>query len=227
MCPYSYFWWCRYFWSPWVSFMMTDESLVRVSKVISKINVSWTHSLLFQFFPFFVPQKMAILSKTHKPDKWATNISKTLLYQSWNFVGCKSFLKIKLSWHSCSVWNNFYDSVDSGNFSVRGYLPLTQKDFVTHIHSLAYYVKGELPFAQDLGLENREFLFIFRLTSLHLVSYFFPLFHGLGILHSMSYFFFLYQWSSSLCTVFDAVSSKIDEFLSIIASVERICLWRL
>ena len=107
---------------------------------------------------------------------------------------------------------------------MRDYLPLTRKNFVIHMHSLAYYVKGGLPFAQDLGLEKREFLFIFRLTSPHLVSYFFSLYHGLALLHLVSYFFFLYQCSSSLCTVFNAVSSKIDDFLSIIASVECICL---
>ena len=29
------------------------------------------------------------------------------------------------------------ESVDSRNFSVRSYLPLIQKDFITHIHGLA------------------------------------------------------------------------------------------
>ena len=39
---------------------------------------------------------------------------------------------------------------------------------------------------------------------------------GLALLHSVSYFFFLHQSpSSSLCTVFDSISSKIDEVLSI------------
>ena len=38
----------------------------------------------------------------------------------------------------------------------------------------------------------------------------------LDSLHSVSYFFFLYQSpSSSLCTVFDSISCKIDEVLSI------------
>ena len=46
------------------------------------------------------------------------------------------------------------DSIDSGNFSVRGYLPLIQNDSITHMHGLAVYVKEELPFAPDLSLEN-------------------------------------------------------------------------
>ena len=38
----------------------------------------------------------------------------------------------------------------------------------------------------------------------------------LPLLHTVSYFFFLYRSpSSSLCTVFDSISSKIDEVLSI------------
>ena len=38
----------------------------------------------------------------------------------------------------------------------------------------------------------------------------------LALLHSVFYFFFLFWWpSSSFCTVFDSVSSKIDEVLSI------------
>ena len=38
----------------------------------------------------------------------------------------------------------------------------------------------------------------------------------LALFHSVSYFFFLYQSpSSSLCTVFDSISSNIDEVLSI------------
>ena len=46
---YSYFWWCGYFCSPWVSFVMTEEFLVRVMKITSRIGVSWTHSLPFYF----------------------------------------------------------------------------------------------------------------------------------------------------------------------------------
>ena len=38
---------------------------------------------------------------------------------------------------------NLDDSFDSGNFSVRGYLPLIQKDSVTHMHSVAVYVKED------------------------------------------------------------------------------------
>ena len=42
---------------------------------------------------------------------------------------------------------NLNDSIDSGNFPVRGYLPLIQRDSSTHMH-------GSTPFAWDLSLEN-------------------------------------------------------------------------
>ena len=84
---------------------------------------------------------------------------------------------------------------------MRGYLPLIRKDSSTHMHGLAVYVKEGLPFAQDLSLENSADSYLcFRLA----------------LLHSLSYFFFLYQSpSSSFCTVFDSISSIIDEVISI------------
>ena len=39
------------------------------------------------------------------------------------------------------------DSIDSVSLSVRGYLPLIQKDSSTNMHGLAVYVKEGLPFA--------------------------------------------------------------------------------
>ena len=96
------------------------------------------------------------------------------------------------------------DSVDSGNFLVSGYLPLIQKDSITQIHGLADYVKKGLPFAWDLSLENYADSYLcFRVA----------------LLHSVSYFFFLYRLPSLfLCTVFDSISSNIDEVLLIIPS---------
>ena len=41
MCPYSSFGWCGYFSGPWVSFVMTDEFSVTVTKKItSRIGAS-------------------------------------------------------------------------------------------------------------------------------------------------------------------------------------------
>ena len=76
------------------------------------------------------------------------------------------------------------DSIDSGNFSVRGYLLLVPKDSSSHMHGHAVYVKEGLPFAQDLLLENSEdSYFCFRLA------------------------FQMSSPSSSLCMVLDSISS--------------------
>ena len=84
---------------------------------------------------------------------------------------------------------------------MRGYLPLIRKNSSTHTHGLAVYVKEGLPFARDLFLENSADSYLcFRLA----------------LRRSVSYFFFLYRSpSSTLCTVFDSISSNIDEVLSI------------
>ena len=69
------------------------------------------------------------------------------------------------------------------------------------MHGLAVYVKEGLPFAWDLSLENSADSYLcFRLA----------------LFHSVSYFFFPYRSSSSsLCTVFDSISSNLVEVLSI------------
>ena len=62
-------------------------------------------------------------------------------------------------------------------------------------------MKEGLPFARVLSIENSA------------DSY---LCFGLTLLHSVSYFFFLYRSPAlALCTVFDSISSNIDEALSI------------
>ena len=91
--PYSYFQWCGYFWGPWVSFVMTDEFSVRVTKNTSRIGVSWTHSLAFYLFPNLNLWIMAILSKASKPDNFEPHNSLNLSFTNiWglcsNFVDC-------------------------------------------------------------------------------------------------------------------------------------------
>ena len=149
---------------------------------------------------------MAILSKVCKSDNFESHNSLKLSFTNIrglrsNFVDCESFLESNSPDILALCETNLDDSIDSGNFSVRGYLPLIRKDSSTHMHGLAVYVKEGLPFARDLSLENSADSYLcFRLA----------------LLHSVSYFFFLYRSpSSSLCTVFDSISSNIDEVLSI------------
>ena len=121
-----------------------------------------------------------------------------------NFVECESFFEsnsISLNQNLALCETNLNDPIDSGNFSVRGYLPLIRKDSIAHMCGLAVYVKKGLPFAGDLPLEN----------SANSYWYF-----GVALLHSVSYFFFLYSsLSLPLCMVFDSISSNIDEVLLI------------
>ena len=118
-----------------------------------------------------------------------------------NFAECESFFESNSPDILTLYETNLDDSTNSGNFSMKVYLPLIRKNYITHIHVLAVYVKEGLPLARDLPLENSAHSYLcFELASLQ----------------SVSYFFSLYQSpSSSLCKVFDSISSIIDEVLSI------------
>ena len=91
-----------------------------------------------------------------------------------NFIDCESCLESNSPGILSLCETNLDDSIDSGNFSERGYLPLIRKDSSTHMHGLAVYVKEGLPFAWDLSLENSADSYLcFQLALLHSVSYFF------------------------------------------------------
>ena len=114
-----------------------------------------------------------------------------------NFVEFESLLESNSPDIVALCETNLDDSIDSGNFLVRGYLPLNRKDFITYMHGLAVYVKEGLPLALDLSLQNSVDSYLcFRLA----------------LLDSVSYFFFLYRLPSlSSCTVSDAIASNIDD----------------
>ena len=117
-----------------------------------------------------------------------------------NFVNCEFFLESTSPDILALCGTNLDDSIDSDHFPVRGFHPLIQKDSSTPMDGLTGYVMEGLPFLQDLSLENSA------------DSY---LCFWLALLHLVSYFFFLYQSPLLLCTVFDSISSNIDEVLSI------------
>ena len=148
---------------------------------------------------------MAILSKACKPDNFESHNSLKLSFTNIevshsSFVDCESFLESNSSDILALCEADLDDSIDSGNFSVRDYFPLIQKDCSTHMHGLAVYVKQGLLFARDLSLEKSADSYLcFRLA----------------LLHSVSYLLFLYWSPSALCTVFDSVPSNKDEVLSI------------
>ena len=119
---------------------------------------------------------MAILSKACKPDNFESHNSLKLSFTNIrglrsNFVDCESFLESNSPDILALCETNLDDSIDSGNFSVKGYLPLIRKDFITHMNGLAVYVKEELPFAQDVSLENSADSYLsFVLALLHSLS---------------------------------------------------------
>ena len=112
-------------------------------------------------------------SKACKPEKFDLHNSPKLRFTNiWglcsNFVDCESFLES----NSPDILNlcetNLDNSIYSGSFSVRGYLPLTQKNFITHMHGLAVYLKEGLP----LSLENSAGSYLcFWLALLYSVSF--------------------------------------------------------
>ena len=66
-----------------------------------------------------------------------------------NFVECQSFLESNSPAVLALCETNLDDSIDSGNFSVMGYLPLIQKNSITYMHGLAVYLKEGLIFVWD------------------------------------------------------------------------------
>ena len=91
---------------------------------------------------------MAILSKVCKPDNFEPHNSLKLSFMNiWglhsNLVDWESFLRSNFPDILALCETNLDDSIDSGNFSVRAYLPLIRKDSSTYMHGLAAYVKED------------------------------------------------------------------------------------
>ena len=102
---------------------------------------------------------MAILWKESKPGNFQSHNSPKLSFTNIrglrsNFLECEFFLESISPDIFALLETNLDDSIDSGNFSVRGYLPLIRKDSVTYMNGLIVHVKEGLLFARDLSLEN-------------------------------------------------------------------------
>ena len=88
---------------------------------------------------------MAILSKACKPDNFESHNSLKLRFTNIrglrsSFVDCKYLLESNSPHILPLCETNLDDLIDSGNFSVRGYLPLIRKDSGTYMHGLAVYM---------------------------------------------------------------------------------------
>ena len=146
---------------------------------------------------------MAILSKAFKPDNFESHNSLKLSFSNiWGlhsiFVDYESFLKSNSPDILPLCETNLGDSIDSGNFFVRGYLPLIRKDSGTHMYGYAVYVKEGLPFARDLSLENSADCYLcFQLALFHSVLLLFSLLITFFVfVHSFSFYFIENRWGS-------------------------------
>ena len=111
------------------------------------------------FNQFKLNELWPYLSKAFKPDNFESHNSLKLSFTNIrglrsNFADCESFLESNSADILALCETNLDHSIDSGNFSVRVYLPLIQKDSSTHMHGLAIFVKEGLPFPRDLSIEN-------------------------------------------------------------------------
>ena len=103
--------------------------------------------------------EIAILSKKRKADSFKSHNSFKLIFTNirslcLNFVDCESFLELNSPDILALYETNLDKSIDSGNFSLRGYFSLTRKDSITRMHGHAAYVKEGLPFTRSLSLRT-------------------------------------------------------------------------
>ena len=116
---------------------------------------------------------MAIFSKAYKPDNFGLHNSLKLSFTNiWglglNFVDFESFLESSSPDIFALCETNLDGSIDSGNFSVKGYFLLIWKDSSTYMYDLTVYMKEGLPFAWDLSPENSADSYLcFWLALLH------------------------------------------------------------
>ena len=134
----------------------------------------------FLFSIYLTQWIIAILSKGCKPDNFELHNSQKCSFMNirglhLNLIDCESFLESSCPNILALCQTNLDDSIDSGNFSVRGYLPLTWKDFTTHMHSTGIYVKEGLPFPRDLSLKNSTDYYLCINQLLCLYAHFFIL----------------------------------------------------
>ena len=55
-----------------------------------------------------------------------------------NFIEYESFLESNSPDTGAVCETNLADSIDSGNFSMMGYLHLIRKDYISHMHGLQF-----------------------------------------------------------------------------------------
>ena len=105
---------------------------------------------------------MTIISKTHKGKNFELLNSLKFCFTNIqdlcsDLIDCDSFDESSLNFLVPLLYmRKSLKTTDSSNFSVRCYLPLIQKDSVTHTYGVAVCVK-----AKDLSLETSEDFYLY------------------------------------------------------------------
>ena len=124
--PCSYFQRCRYMEVPWVSWQMRSQ--LDSQKLLQRL-LSHKPTAYLSIFDLFSTHKLTILSKECELDNFESHNSLKVSFTNiWglclNFVDCESSLDSNTPDILALCETNSNVSVDSGTFSVRGYLPL-------------------------------------------------------------------------------------------------------
>ena len=108
-----------------------------------------------------------------------------------NFVECESFLELSSPDILALCKTYLDDSIDSGNFSVIGYLPLIRNNSITHMHGLAVYMRKD---SFCMGLIFRKLykfllMFLTGFTSLSVLLLFHPSITFFVFIHGFWFYF--------------------------------------
>ena len=108
VCHYSNFQYCRYFLCPWMSFVTTDDLSVMITKITSRIGVSWTHSLPFWFWPILILKWSYYQKKVNQITSNHTTLWNSALpileVFGWISLDVNPSLN-QTPWHTCSIWD--------------------------------------------------------------------------------------------------------------------------
>ena len=147
---------------------------------------------------------MVILSKACKPDNLESNNSLKLSFVNirgrlLNCVDFESYLESNSPGILALCETNLDDSINSGNFSVKGYFSLIQKDSSTHMHGLAVYVKEGIYCTGFISRKLSRFLHISISNELtNMVN--FPSWIPDSDSYSLAYLDFFLSSDTSICS---------------------------
>ena len=146
MRPYSYFWWCGYFWGLWVSFFTTDEFSVRVHKLFQGL-VSHDLTAYLSIFNLFKLNELWPYYQKHvnqiilnRTTLWSLALR---IFEA--FVRILLIVNLSLN-QSLLTFLTYVRQAWMTQLIVVTSLwevsvPLKRKDSSTHMHGLAVYMK--------------------------------------------------------------------------------------